>query len=156
MEPMRASRKLTTDLTIRDDLSGLAVLRDNLDRIGTELGVPDKPLVQLQVALDEIASNVIKYGWPDSGNHELRVRITGYHDRVEVEIVDDGQEFDPRLAPRPEPPRVGRGRTPGGVGIHLVKQLVDRIEYERIGGRNRTVMTKRYARQRAPDRRTLL
>ena len=143
---MRASRKLTTDLTIRDDLSGLAVLRDNLDRIGTELGVPYKPLVQLQVALDEIASNVIKYGWPDTGNHELRVRITGYHDRVEVEIVDDGQEFDPRLAPGLEAPPAGRTRIPGGVGIHIVRQLVDRLDYERIEGRNRTVMTKRYAR----------
>jgi anti-sigma regulatory factor (Ser/Thr protein kinase) len=139
---MRPSPGQTTDLSIQNDLADLATVRDSLERIGAELGVPSKPLMQLQVALDEIASNVIKYGWPDGGNHALRVRITGHHDRIEVEIVDDGRAFDPRLAPPP----AGRTRTPGGVGIHIVRQLVDRLDYERIEGRNRTVMTKRYAR----------
>jgi serine/threonine-protein kinase RsbW len=141
---MLASITRTAEIVIRNNMAQLANLRDNLERIGAELGVPDKPLMQLQVALDEIASNVIKYGWPDGGNHELWVRINGYDDRVEVEIVDDGQEFDPRIAPRPEPHPAGRPDAPGGVGIHMVKQLVDKVEYERIDGRNRTVMTKQY------------
>jgi anti-sigma regulatory factor (Ser/Thr protein kinase) len=64
-----------------------------------------------------------------------------------VEIVDDGREFDPRQAPAPEPQPAGR-REPGGLGIHLVKQLVDRLEYERIDGRNRTVVTKQYISDR--------
>jgi anti-sigma regulatory factor (Ser/Thr protein kinase) len=143
---MRPSPEQTTDLSIRNDLADLATVRDNLERIAAELGVPSKPLMQLQVALDEIASNVIKYGWPDCGNHAIRVRITGHRDRIEVEIVDDGRAFDPRLAPPPESSPVSRRRRPGGVGIHMAKQLVDRIEYERIEGRNRTVVTKRYTR----------
>ena len=129
----------TTEVIIPNKLAELANLRDSLGRIGLELGVPERPLIQLQVALDEIASNVIKYSWLDDDTHELRVRITAHPDRVKIEIVDDGQEFDPRRAPP-----AGRG-TPGGVGIQLVKQLVDRIEYERSGGYNRTVMTKRFA-----------
>ena len=145
----------TTEIVIRNNMAELANLRDSLERIGAELGVPGKPLMQLQVALDEIASNAIKYGWPDGGNHKLFVRITGQQDRIEVEIVDDGREFDPRDAPPPEPQPAGR-RRPGGLGIHMVKELVDRLEYERVGGRNRTVVTKRYARRRASERRTLI
>jgi len=133
----------SVEIVIRNSIAELANLRDGLERIGAKLGVPGKPLMQLQVALDEVASNVIKYGWPDGGNHELCVRITGQQDRIEVEIVDDGREFDPRLAPPSEPQPAGR-RQPGGLGIHLVKQLVDRLDYERVGGRNRTVMTKQY------------
>ena len=144
---MPQSTARSVEIVIRNDLMELATLRDGLEQIGAELGVPGKPLMQLQVALDEIASNVINYGWPDGGNHELRVRITGQQDRIEVEIVDDGREFDPRQAPAPEPQPAGR-RQPGGLGIHLVKQLVDRLEYERVGGRNRTVMTKRYVSDR--------
>jgi serine/threonine-protein kinase RsbW len=143
--PQSAAR--TTEVVIRSHLAQLANLRDSLETIGAELGVPHKPLMELHVALDEIASNVIKYGWPDGGNHKLRVRITGYDDRVKIEIIDDGREFDPRLAPRPEPKPAGR-RRPGGLGIHLVKQLVDRLEYERVGGRNRTVITKQYVSDR--------
>ena len=140
---MPQSTARTAEIVIRNDMAELANLRDSLERIGAELGVPGKPLMQLQVALDEIASNAIKYGWPDGGNHKLFVRITGQQDRIEVEIVDDGREFDPRLAPPSEPQKAGR-RQPGGLGIHLVRQLVDRLDYERVGGRNRTVMTKQY------------
>jgi len=141
---MPQSTARSVEIVIRNDLMELATLRDGLERIGAELGVPGKPLMQLQVALDEIASNVINYGWPDGGNHELRVRITGQQDRIEV---DDGREFDPRQAPAPEPQPAGR-RQPGGLGIHLVKQLVDRLEYERVDGRNRTVVTKQYLSDR--------
>jgi len=137
----------SVEIVIRNDMAELATLRDGLERIGAELGVPGKPLMQLQVALDEIASNVIKYGWPDGGNHKLCVRISGQQDRIEVEIVDDGREFDPRQAPPSEPQPAGR-RQPGGLGIHLIKQLVDRLEYKRVGGRNRTVMTKQYVSDR--------
>src|SRR5215472_5310576 len=136
------------EIVMRNEIAELAKLRDGLERIGAELGVPGKPLMQLQVALDEIASNVIKYGWPKGGNHKLWVRITGQQGRIEVEIVDDGREFDPRLAPPPEPQPAGR-RRPGGLGIQMVKQLVDRVEYERVGGHNRTVVTKRYVRRGA-------
>ena len=137
----------SVEIVIRTSIAELANLRDGLERIGAKLGVPGKPLMQLQVALDEVASNVIKYGWPDGGNHELCVRITGQQDRIEVEIVDDGREFDPRQAPAPELQPAGR-RQPGGLGIHLVKQLVDRLEYERVDGRNRTVVTKQYISDR--------
>jgi serine/threonine-protein kinase RsbW len=149
---MRASTPQVADLTIRNDVSELASLRDRLERLGAELGVPDKPLMQLQVALDEIASNVIKYGWPEGGNHTLCVRITGQPGQIEVEVIDDGREFDPRLAPLPEPTAMGR-RRPGGLGIHMVKQLVDRLDYERASGRNRTIIIKRYTRRRVSDRR---
>ena len=144
----------SVEIVIRNSIAELANLRDGLERIGAKLGVPGKPLMQLQVALDEVASNVIKYGWPDGGNHELCVRITGQQDRIEVEIVDDGREFDPRLAPPPEAAPAGR-RRPGGLGIHMVKQLVDRVDYERVGGHNRTVMTKRYARRRESSNSTV-
>jgi len=148
---MPSSAARTAEIVIRNDMVELANLRDGLERIGAELGVPGKPLMQLQVALDEITSNVIKYGWPDGGNHEFCVRISGRQGRIEVEIVDDGREFDPRLAPPPEAGSAGR-RRPGGLGIHMVKHLVDRLDYERVGGQNRTVVTKRYARRRVSDR----
>jgi serine/threonine-protein kinase RsbW len=153
---MSPSSVQIADIVIRNDVAELATLRSELESISAKFGVPEKSLIQLQIALDEIASNVIKYGWYDGGNHELCIRITGRRDRIEVEIVDDGRAFDPRQAPTPARALPGARRRPGGVGLHMVKQLVDNLEYERIGGRNRTLITKRYARRRAPDRRTLL
>jgi anti-sigma regulatory factor (Ser/Thr protein kinase) len=64
------------DLMIHNDLSEIAIVRDALDRLGSELAVPVRALMQLQVALDEIVSNVVKYSWPDGSKHEFLVRIT--------------------------------------------------------------------------------
>jgi two-component sensor histidine kinase len=66
--------------------------------------MPEKSLLQLQVALDEIVSNVIRYAWPEAGAHEIEIRTTVRDDGVEVEIIDDGRMFDPRNAPKRDKP----------------------------------------------------
>ena len=135
----------SVDLEIHNDLSEIAVVRDALDRLGSELEVPSRALMQLQVALDEIVSNVVKYSWPDDGKHEVFVRITVRTTSVVLDIFDDGRPFDPRTAPEPNPPSNGQRRRPGGVGIHMTKKLVDDLAYERIDGRNHTSLTKNCA-----------
>jgi serine/threonine-protein kinase RsbW len=101
-----------------------------------------RALLQLQMALDEVVSNVVKYSWQDDGKHEFLVRITVHLDRVDLEILDDGQAFDPLSVPPPATLIDGRPR-PGGLGIHLIKKLVDNFTYERIGERNHTTLSKR-------------
>jgi anti-sigma regulatory factor (Ser/Thr protein kinase) len=130
------------ELSIRNDLAGIAAVRDRLDEIASETEIPFRVLMQLQVAMDEVLSNVVKYAWPDGGTHELRVRVTVRSDRVELDVYDDGRPYDPRATPLPEPPPEGTRRRPRGVGIHMVRQLVDRFEYERIDGCNHTTLIK--------------
>jgi sigma-B regulation protein RsbU (phosphoserine phosphatase) len=132
----------TTRIVIRNDVADLAALTAAIERMGAEDDMPEESLFQLQVALDEIVSNVIKYAWPDGGAHEIEIRITAREDGVEVEIIDDGRAFDPRDAPKRDKPRPGRRPRPGGVGAQMTKQLVDRIGYARIGSRNHTTLTK--------------
>jgi anti-sigma regulatory factor (Ser/Thr protein kinase) len=133
------------DLVIRNDLSEIAIARDALDQLGGELGVPARAVMQLQVALDELVSNVVKYSWPDGGKHELLVRITVNETGVSLDIFDDGQPFDPRGVPEPAAAPQGQRPRPGGVGIHMIKKLVDHFDYERVDGRNHTKLTKNCA-----------
>lgn len=142
---MAQLREHTTHLAIQNQRAALSDLREGLERFCIDHGVPRKSLVELQVALDEIVSNIIKYAWPEGGTHDISVRITARSREVEVEVVDDGQAFDPRSAPAPEAPRVGRRIRPGGVGIHMTRQLIDRIDYVRANGRNHIIMKKRCA-----------
>jgi serine/threonine-protein kinase RsbW len=135
----------SVDLAIHNDLSEVAVVRDALDRLGSELDVPARAIIQLQVVLDEIVSNVVKYSWPNGGKHEFLVRITVGPTGVTLDIFDDGQPFDPRGAPEPPTPPEGQRPRPGGVGIHMIRKLVDELEYERIEGRNHTRLTKNCA-----------
>lgn len=149
---MLPSREHTIRLTIRNDLADLALVRDALEKFGVEHDFARESLVQLQVALDEIVSNVIKYAWPQGGRHELSVQMAARPDVVEVEIVDNGKAFDPLSAAPPEPPSPGSRPVPGGVGIHMVRRLVDGMEYARIAGCNHIKLTKRYAAGGSPER----
>jgi serine/threonine-protein kinase RsbW len=134
----------TTRVAIRNQIADLAILRDALKTFCTEHAVARKTLLQLQVTLDEVVSNIIKYAWPEGGTHELSVRLTARSDGIQIEVVDDGRAFDPRSAPAPASERTRAGRRrPGGVGLQMVKQLVDDIQYFRSGGRNHVVLTKR-------------
>lgn len=135
----------TTDLVIRNDIAELARVCEALERIGAECAIAARPLMQLQVVVDEMASNVIKYAWPECGTHDIQVRITVNTDEVKIEIEDDGRTFNPLHARPPERPGPGQKPRPGGLGIHMVKQLVDAIEFERIGERNHLTLIKRCA-----------
>ncbi|WOH60165.1 ATP-binding protein [Bradyrhizobium sp. BWC-3-1] len=130
------------DVRIRNDDSDIGIVRDTLDNLAREFGIPARALTQLQVALDEVVTNVIKYSWDDGEQHEFLVRITVQPDRVDLEIFDDGREFDPvtALLPNHEP----RGRRPraGGLGIRMIRKLVDRFRYERFDGCNHTTLSK--------------
>ena len=132
----------TTHIVIRNNIADLAVLTTAMERVGAEHGMQEQSLFQLQVALDEIVSNVIKYAWPEGGAHDIEIRITARDEGIEVEIIDDGRMFDPREAPKRNKPLPGQRPQPGGVGVQMTKQLVDRIDYARIGNRNHTTLTK--------------
>jgi serine/threonine-protein kinase RsbW len=132
----------TVDLRISNDLSEIGIVRDTLDTLAGELGIPMRALTQFQVALDEVASNVVKYAWEDGGKHDFLVRITARPGGIDLEIIDDGREFDPLSAQPPNPATDGQRPKPGGLGIDMAKKLVDTFSYERIDGRNHTKLSK--------------
>jgi len=131
------------EILMRNDVSELARARDALDSLGEELPIPARVLMQLQVALDEIVSNVVKYSWSDGTNHEFLVRIAADTETVTLEIIDDGVAFDPSSAPDLGALPADRQPRLGGRGIHMTRQLVDGFAYRRIDGRNHTTLTKR-------------
>lgn len=137
------------DIRIRNEIAELATVRDLLDKIGDELHVPAEALIRLQGALDEIVSNAIRYSSPDHSSGEILVRIMVRPGSVALEIVDDGIAFDPTGVPAPPP--AARRPGPGGIGIHLVRHLVDSFDYQRIDGRNHTVLITNCAVGAAPE-----
>ena len=134
----------TVQLTIHNDLSEIEQLRDTVDRLAGEMKVPSRPLIQLQVALDELVSNVIRYAWPSGGSHQVFVRLTLGPTAAEVEVVDNGASFDPRETPDPPEAAAGQALPIGGRGISMLKKLVDSIDYARVDGCNHTTLKKHW------------
>jgi anti-sigma regulatory factor (Ser/Thr protein kinase) len=134
----------TVDIRLRNRMAEIGAARDALDGLATEFDMPMKPVMQLQVALDEVLSNVVKYSWPDELPHEFLVRITVHADGVDLDVFDDGQPFDPLAAPSPPPLQPGQRPLPGGLGIHMIRKLLDDVKYERIDGCNHITLCKRF------------
>ena len=150
---MRQFEDGSIGLTIPNDLEALSDLTSALESACAVAGVPPDVVKQLHVVVDEVVSNVVKYAWPRGGSHEICLNFHVRDEDVVVQIVDDGQPFDLRDHPPPAPLPAGSRPTPGGVGIHLVRQLVDRIDYARRDGYNHLTLIKNFERTSdAPNR----
>ena len=100
-------------------------------------GVTEEKAFAASVALEEALSNVIRHGYDDQAAHEISICIGVENGSVVLEIVDEGKEFDPRSAPRTDVRTPLAERTVGGLGLHLLQNMVGDIRYERSDGRNR-------------------
>lgn len=94
---------------------------------------------KIQIALDEMVGNMIRYGKfePPVDPFPIRVEITAEQDMLKLLLVDSASAFDPLQAPRPNTGLSLEERPIGGLGIHLVRQLFDQVEYQRLDGKNR-------------------
>jgi anti-sigma regulatory factor (Ser/Thr protein kinase) len=102
--------------------------------------LPPGPMAQVMIAFDEIVSNVLDHG----GATTVEVRLTIADDHVSAEVADDGEPFDPLAAPPPDTALSLDDRAIGGLGIHIVRKLMDEVAYAHEAGRNRLRFSKNY------------
>jgi serine/threonine-protein kinase RsbW len=93
--------------------------------------LPEDTAWRLRVALDEIVANIVSHGATSAKSGAIDVWFRREGDIVEVRIADDGVPFDPLLRPAPDLTAPLEDRSAGGVGIVLVKALMDEVRYER-------------------------
>lgn len=92
----------------------------------------------VDMALEELLTNIIKYGYDDAAAHTIQVTIRLDEHALFLQIEDDGHPFDPTAAPEPDLSLPVEERPIGGLGLALVRKNFASFAYERIGGRNRT------------------
>ncbi|MCE2390485.1 MAG: ATP-binding protein [Proteobacteria bacterium] len=101
---------------------------------------------RIQLALEELIVNVINYGHSEENpeGHEIEVEMRSDEEALTIEIVDDGQPFDPvNDAPKPDIDAGIEDRPIGGLGVFLVQKMMDEMRYRRDGDRNRLTLVKR-------------
>ncbi len=120
-------------------LDQLPALLDLIDRWLTEAGVPISENVKLMIAFDELLSNIAKYG---NGTIDLHMSVAD--GSFSATIADDGPRFDPLAQPAPDTELDIDARAIGGLGIHLVREMMDEVGYAHENGQNRLTFRKTY------------
>ena len=114
-------------------------IAEQFERFGAENGLPERTVFGFQLALDEILTNVISYGFEEDAQDPV-ITVTLHLSDTEVGAViqDNGKPFNPlEDAAEPDVNLPASGRPVGGLGIHLTKAFVRKLTYERVDGCNR-------------------
>lgn len=104
--------------------------------------IPAPAALLARMAIDELLTNVVKYGYDDDGEHAIEIECIAREDEFEVRVVDDGREFDPLNATAYDLESPMEEREVGGLGLHLLREMSDRFTYERRDGRNYMALVK--------------
>ncbi|WP_187301348.1 ATP-binding protein [Aureimonas sp. AU20] len=137
-------RKASYDFSMANELAAIAGLVSGVEATLAREGVPEPVAAGLGLALDELLTNTVSYGYLDGGWHEILVELDVAPGCVDVSVRDDGRAFDPLLAPEPDLAVELEERQVGGLGIHFVRTLADEISYERERGWNVLRLRKRF------------
>jgi serine/threonine-protein kinase RsbW len=131
----------TRRLSVPATDEGIKAALDALEGLWAAQGVSRAVTWPVEVSLDEVLANVVRHGLAGRGTEaqvELELQLDpGNPPRCEVRIADDGPEFDPLRAEAPDTSLGVDERPIGGLGIELVRRLMDEVHYERKDGRNR-------------------
>ena len=124
----------------------LGSIADEVERLGRREGWGAALTFKVNLVLEELATNIISYGGGEGRRDpDIEIHIASRNDELAIEISDDGRPFDP-LNDAPPAPVIDEKTEiapVGGMGLHLVRNMMDSLSYRYEGGRNRLSMTTR-------------
>ena len=131
-------------LNIRNDIQSLPLVNEWIEQCCEEAGLGLDWVMKFQLVIEEMVSNVIFYAY-DSQQQEaaIELRFTWEAGTVSILLRDWGKPFDPTAKEDPDIPLSVDDRPIGGLGIFMVKQLMDEVRYERVGSSNLLTLQKR-------------
>ena len=138
------SLERTFSLKVPSATENLALIREFVGNVGSQAGLVDDDVAKLELAVDEAVANVIEHAHGHDSNQEVTVRATFDAATLRIEVVDEGEGFDPTAVPTTPVEQMVHDRRTGGLGLRVMRSLMDEVSYEIIPGeRNRLRLLKR-------------
>lgn len=137
-------------ITLAAELESLSAFRQFISDCCARFQVPEGTVFELKLAVDEACTNIIEHGYKgmDPGSIILSFRIES--DRILVQITDFGHVFEPAEAPKPDLEAALEDRPLGGMGLYLIYQTMDNIDYQTSEDGNVLTFTKYIKRETKP------
>ena len=134
---------LDEQLTLLNDVHQIPQLNAFVKQIMERLGIESSLAKKLQLAVEEAVVNVMEYAYPVGGGGDINLQVSSDGQSLKFVIKDHGVAFDPTMKETPDTTLSVEDRPIGGLGILLVRELMDSINYERTGGMNVLTLIKK-------------
>lgn len=119
------------ELTVANHLSENARVKEHFDTFSQHYGIPEQVRLKMNVVFDELLTNIMSYAYRDTAKHSIGIKVELSVDRLKVSMVDDGIPFNPLGIESPDTALPLEEREIGGLGIHLVRRMMDKVTYRR-------------------------
>jgi anti-sigma regulatory factor (Ser/Thr protein kinase) len=130
-------------LHVRNTPEAIGPASDAAEAWLQDQGASEKASYLVRLAIEELVTNSIKFGYDDSQEHVIDIALTVSDGQLMMVVTDDGRAFDPLAAPSPDLSHKLADRALGGLGIHSLRHLADVMSYERRDDKNRLTIIKR-------------
>ncbi|MBL8169448.1 MAG: ATP-binding protein [Acidobacteria bacterium] len=139
-------RKFT--LQVPSSTENLALIRDFVTSVGRHAKLAEDDINKLELAVDEACANVIEHAYGHDATKEVIVRAIYDPDVLRVSVIDEGHGFDPTQVKQETLPQLIHEHASGGLGLRLIKSLMDDVSYEFTPGqKNELHMTKKIRKE---------
>ena len=130
-------------IVLTNDISEVGKLNAFVEEIGNEFSLSSDIIFNLNLVLEEAVVNVINYAYPKEEHEFIYLSAHMHEGSIILVLTDTGKEFDPTLAPEVDITLSADERPIGGLGIFLIRQIMNEVRYERIDGKNILTLEKK-------------
>ena len=124
------------ELEIINDLKEVSIVIDEFEAFCLAQNIENSAVQKVNVVLDEIINNIVNYGYPKEEERLILIKIAIENSSMVLTITDDGKAFNPFDIDKPDLSLSLEDRPVGGVGLYIVKNLMDSYSYERVNSKN--------------------
>ena len=122
---------MQAELKLKNEMAELNKLHGFIEKLGRKLSLPKKYIIETTLALEEVVSNIITYAYGDRKDQFIKIIVSQpVNSSLELRVEDSGQPFNPLRVAEPELTYDLENCDIGGLGIHLVRNLMDDISYD--------------------------
>jgi len=129
-------------LRLKNAFTEIPAANEAASRWLADRDVPPAADYLANLAIEELVTNCIKYGYDDKNDHVIEIELRLSDHELVLTVTDDGHPFNPLEVPQPDTNVPLEERQVGGLGIHLLRKMSDGMEYVRADARNRLIIRK--------------
>ena len=137
------NKKNSSELIVKSKTENLSLIRDFISSQAASSGISAEQIENIMLAVDEACTNIIKHAYKSFPEGDIVIKLEFNNQKLIISIIDHGNTFDPSAVPDPDLQKYYRNGKVGGLGMYLMKTLMDDVKYISVPGKyNKVLLSK--------------